>query len=184
MSDDPDPGHMARFCREVLPGMLVDACGVAPPDAGRVARDVLSRAETAARLDRDSCEILAAPFFEELQAPAIVIDVCPATDSVQAGGTATLTATVANTANAAVAWEVNGLVGGNAIVRHVGKSLIALHGDSSAIPPSTTERAAPGNLGDPRPERAARGVEGPVLLPEGQEDLLDDVLGGGPVDDP
>ena len=41
---------------------------------------------------------------------------CPATDSVQAGGTATLTATVANTANAAVAWEVNGLVGGNATV--------------------------------------------------------------------
>jgi hypothetical protein len=65
MSDDPDPGHMVRFCREVLPGMLVDACGVAPPDAGRVAKDVLSRAEAAARLDRDSCEILAAPFFEE-----------------------------------------------------------------------------------------------------------------------
>jgi hypothetical protein len=63
MSDDPDPGHMVRFCREVLPGMLVDACGIAPPDAGRVAKDVLSRAEAAARLDRDSCEILAAPFF-------------------------------------------------------------------------------------------------------------------------
>jgi hypothetical protein len=56
---------MVRFCREVLPGMLVDVCGVAPPDAGRVAKDVLSRAEAAARLDRDGCEILAAPFLEE-----------------------------------------------------------------------------------------------------------------------
>jgi len=65
MTDDPDPGHMVRFCREVLPGMLADACGVAAPDAGLVAEDVLSRAEAAARLDRDSCEILAAPFFEE-----------------------------------------------------------------------------------------------------------------------
>jgi hypothetical protein len=51
MSDDPDPRHMARFCREILPEM--------------VAEDVLCRAEAAARLDRDSCEILAAPFFEE-----------------------------------------------------------------------------------------------------------------------
>jgi hypothetical protein len=48
--------------------------------------------------------------------PAILIEVCPATDSVQAGGTATLTATLANTTDTAVAWEVNGLVGGNATV--------------------------------------------------------------------
>jgi hypothetical protein len=49
-------------------------------------------------------------------APAILIDVCPATDTVQAGGTATLTATVANATNTAVSWEVNGLVGGSATV--------------------------------------------------------------------
>ena len=65
MSDDPDPGHMARFCREILLEMLTGACGVAAPDARLVAEDVLCRAEAAARLDRDSCEILAAPFFEE-----------------------------------------------------------------------------------------------------------------------
>lgn len=56
---------MVRFCCEILPQMLVEACGVAAPDAAPVAEDVLSRAEAAARLDRDSCEILAAPFFEE-----------------------------------------------------------------------------------------------------------------------
>jgi hypothetical protein len=65
MSDDPDPRLMARFCRDLLPEMLTGACGVAAPDARLVAEDVLRRAEAAARLDRDSCEILAAPFFEE-----------------------------------------------------------------------------------------------------------------------
>jgi len=65
VSDDPDPRHMARFCREILPEMLTGACGVAAPDARLAAEDVLCRAEAAARLDRDSCEILAAPFFEE-----------------------------------------------------------------------------------------------------------------------
>jgi hypothetical protein len=65
MTDDPDPRHMARFCREILPEMLTGACGVAAPAARLVAEDVSCRAEAAARLDRDSCEILAAPFFEE-----------------------------------------------------------------------------------------------------------------------
>jgi hypothetical protein len=45
--------------------MLIEACGVPAPDASLVAKDVQVRAEAAARLDRDSCEILAAPFFEE-----------------------------------------------------------------------------------------------------------------------
>ena len=49
-------------------------------------------------------------------APAILVEVCPAADSVQAGNTETLTATLANTANPAIAWEVNGIVGGNATV--------------------------------------------------------------------
>jgi len=49
-------------------------------------------------------------------APAILVEVCPAADSVQAGGSATLTATLANTTNTAVTWEVNGIAGGNATV--------------------------------------------------------------------
>jgi len=65
MAEGPDPGHMARFCREILPGMLVEACNVAAPYASRVAEDIMLRAEAAARLDRASCKILAAPFFEE-----------------------------------------------------------------------------------------------------------------------
>lgn len=65
MTDDPDPGHMVRFCQEILPGILVEVCGVTPRDAGLVAEDVLLRAEAATRLDTASCEILAAPFYEE-----------------------------------------------------------------------------------------------------------------------
>jgi len=49
-------------------------------------------------------------------APAALVEVCPAADSVHAGGSATLSATVANTTSSTVTWEVNGLVGGNATV--------------------------------------------------------------------
>jgi hypothetical protein len=65
MADGPDPGLMVRFCREILPEMLTEACGVATPDASRVAEDILLRAEAAARLDPASREVLASPFFEE-----------------------------------------------------------------------------------------------------------------------
>jgi serine protease len=47
-------------------------------------------------------------------APAVVVEVCPAAGSIQAGGTATFSATLANAATASVTWEVNGLVGGSA----------------------------------------------------------------------
>jgi serine protease len=47
-------------------------------------------------------------------APAVVVEVCPGAANVQAGGTATLSATLANTTNQAVTWEVNGVAGGNA----------------------------------------------------------------------
>src|SRR5437773_201521 len=50
--------------------------------------------------------------------PAAPIDVSvtPAAASVQTGGTQTFTATVTNTANKAVIWQVNGVAGGNTSV--------------------------------------------------------------------
>jgi serine protease len=48
--------------------------------------------------------------------PAVLVEVCPATDSVQAGGSATLSATLANTTNQAVTWEVDGVAGGSTTV--------------------------------------------------------------------
>lgn len=47
-------------------------------------------------------------------APAILVEVCPATDSVRTGGSATFVASVANTTNTAVSWQVNGVPGGSA----------------------------------------------------------------------
>jgi serine protease len=50
-------------------------------------------------------------------APQVLVAVCPAVSTVQAGtGTQSFTATVANTTNDTVTWEVNGVVGGNSTV--------------------------------------------------------------------
>jgi serine protease len=50
-------------------------------------------------------------------APAIALDVCPGSTSIQAGsGTESFTASVANTSNSGVTWQVNGIVGGNTTV--------------------------------------------------------------------
>src|SRR2546425_8404244 len=47
--------------------------------------------------------------FRSLTPATIQVAVCPTTDSVQAGGTAQpFTATLGNTANTSVTWEVNG----------------------------------------------------------------------------
>lgn len=65
MTNDPDPSHLDRYCREVIPTILVKACGVTEADTARAAEDIRYRAEAAACLDRESREILASPFFEE-----------------------------------------------------------------------------------------------------------------------
>ena len=64
MRDEPDPAHFARFCTEILPGML-EVCEVPVPDVALVVEDVSLRAEAVARMDPASREILAAPFYEE-----------------------------------------------------------------------------------------------------------------------
>jgi serine protease len=46
-------------------------------------------------------------------APAVQLAVCPESSSVQTGAAQTFTATVANTADDSVTWEVNGIVGGS-----------------------------------------------------------------------
>lgn len=45
--------------------------------------------------------------------PAILLAVCPASTSVQTGGAQSFTATVANTTDDSVTWEVNDIAGGN-----------------------------------------------------------------------
>jgi 6-phosphogluconolactonase (cycloisomerase 2 family) len=48
--------------------------------------------------------------------PAITVTVAPPTANVAVGATQQFTATVANTSNTAVAWQVNGVAGGNSTV--------------------------------------------------------------------
>lgn len=95
------------------------SCGVATialtvtDDAGRtdtanvVITPVSASSSAPATAGRSACSTTA---------PAVTVAVCPASGGVQAGGSATLTATLANTANPAVTWEVNGVAGGNATV--------------------------------------------------------------------
>jgi len=49
-------------------------------------------------------------------APAVALGVCPASGSVQAGATETLTASLANTSDTEVSWQVNNIPGGNATI--------------------------------------------------------------------
>jgi serine protease len=48
--------------------------------------------------------------------PAIEVAVCPASAAVKTGATQTLTATLANTTDTAVTWQVNGVDGGNSVI--------------------------------------------------------------------
>jgi hypothetical protein len=55
-------------------------------------------------------------------APAVQLEVCPATVSVQTNATQTFVATVVNTTNTSVSWQVNGMPGGNATVGTISSS--------------------------------------------------------------
>jgi len=54
--------------------------------------------------------------------PAVEVAVCPASGSVQAGGTQSFAATLANTSDTSVTWQVNGVDGGNATVGTISSS--------------------------------------------------------------
>lgn len=63
---NPDPNHMIKYCGEVLPGLLIDACEVDAELARRIGADVLMRAEAFATLSQREQDIVIAPFVEEV----------------------------------------------------------------------------------------------------------------------
>ena len=63
---EPDPGHFERFCREIVPGVLTDACHVDEELAARVGKDILARAESYAAFDDTARNVLISPFAEEV----------------------------------------------------------------------------------------------------------------------
>lgn len=68
--------------------------------------------------------------------PPITVTVGPTTASVQTGATQQFTATVANTANTAVTWQVNGVAGGNATVGTVSNT--GLYTAPASVPSPAT----------------------------------------------
>ncbi len=65
--------------------------------------------------------------------PAISVSVSPSSQTVPAGGTQQFTATVQNTSNQAVTWQVNGVSGGNATVGTISSSGLFT---APALPPA------------------------------------------------
>jgi hypothetical protein len=68
--------------------------------------------------------------------PAIVVSVTPTTASVEVGSTQQFAATVLNSTNSAVTWQVNGVAGGNAALGTI--SMTGLYTAPSAVPSPAT----------------------------------------------
>ena len=81
-----------------------------------------------------------------LPAP-IDVSVTPAAASVQAGGTQTFTATVTNTTNKAVIWQVNGVAGGNNRVGMI--STAGVYSAPSTVPSPATVTVTAVSVADP-----------------------------------
>jgi serine protease len=83
-------------------------------------------------------------------APVVAVTVSPGTASVSAGGgTQAFSATVANTSNTAVTWQVNGITGGNATVGTISAS--GLYTAPATVPsPSTVTVRAISNADNTR----------------------------------
>jgi serine protease len=78
----------------------------------------------------------------------IQVAVCPTADSVQAGGTAqTFTATLGNTANTSVTWEVDGVTGGNATLGTISTSGVYMPPANVPTPATVTVSAV--SVADP-----------------------------------
>ncbi|MFD9735685.1 hypothetical protein [Umezawaea sp. NPDC059074] len=62
----PDADHMTRWCRDLLPSLLVEVCQCADAEAVAIGEDVLARATAFSRLPDKTREVLVAPFLEEV----------------------------------------------------------------------------------------------------------------------
>jgi len=79
--------------------------------------------------------------------PSIAVSVAPATASVQTGATQNFTATVTNTTNTAVTWQVNGVPGGNSTVGTISAS--GLYTAPSTVPSPSTVTVTAVSVADP-----------------------------------
>jgi len=85
--------------------------------------------------------------------PPVSVTVAPATASVQTGGSQALTATLANTTNTTVTWQVNGVVGGNSTVGTV--SSLGVYTAPAVVPTPAIVTVTAVSVADPTQSGAA-----------------------------
>jgi hypothetical protein len=85
--------------------------------------------------------------------PPVSVTVAPATASVQTGGSQALTATLANTTNTGVTWQVNGVVGGNSTVGTV--SSLGVYTAPAVVPTPAVVTVTAVSVADPTQSGAA-----------------------------
>ena len=100
--------------------VTLPSCGIAT--VGLTVTDDAGRQDSADVVISPNSITTAAPASASGQAacsltiPAVEVAVCPATATVTVGTAENFSASLANTSNTAVTWEVNGISGGNATV--------------------------------------------------------------------
>jgi len=85
--------------------------------------------------------------------PPVSVTVAPATAAVQTGGSQALTATLANTTNTSVTWQVNGVVGGNSTVGTV--SSLGVYTAPAVVPTPAIVTVTAVSVADPTQSGAA-----------------------------
>ena len=86
--------------------------------------------------------------------PPVSVTVAPATATVQTGGSQAFTATVINTTNLTVTWQVNGVAGGNSAVGTISTS--GVYTAPSVVPSPATVTVAAVSVADPTASGSAQ----------------------------
>jgi serine protease len=126
-------------------GVTAPACGIGTVQL--TVTDDAGRTDTADVIITPSSVTTSAPpqagdGFCPLGAPQVQLAVCPANASVQAGvGSQSFTATLANTSDTAVTWEVDGIVGGSATLGTISSSGVYTPPASPPASPTVTVAA-------------------------------------------
>jgi hypothetical protein len=94
-------------------------------------------------------------------AAAVNVTISPTSATVAAGGTQQFTATVQNTSNTAVIWQVNGVTGGNATVGTISSS--GLYAAPATVPSTTTVTVAAVSQADPTKSASAQVTITPII---------------------
>jgi serine protease len=122
--------------------LTAPSCGIAT--VSLTVTDDAGRADTAEVIVTPTSATTMAPAqagqsFCPLGAPTVEVAVCPQSASVQAGaGAENFTATLANTTDTAVTWQVNGIAGGNAQIGTISSTGVYTVPASPPLSPTVT----------------------------------------------